>query len=517
MASSRVDAPLQTPFFTESFSFDSEMYSMGYLFVTGATGLLGRYLLKDLIESNMSLAVLVRSGRRATAAQRVECAMAYWEEKLGRSLPRPVVLEGDITEPDLGLDARSLRWIAENCDALLHNAASLTFESTSANSEPWRSNVQGTRHVLELCRSAGIKKFHHVSTAYVCGQRQGRILESELDEGQELSNDYERSKIQAEKMVRSSDFLEELTVYRPAIIIGDSQSGYTTTYHGFYAPLQVCHTIVRAQTPNETGWFPANARFALFGHESKNLVPVDWVSAVMSWIISNPSLHGKTYHLTPQHPVTIRLVGDVLEAAAGYYGTKLEGPNQDVSGLTEHEVMFRNFISVYNSYWKDDPTFDFSNTRHAAPHLPCPHVDRAMLLKLADYAVKSNFASPRDRPIEFACDLAAMLEPLLEAGAEADDETWRLGVRVTGQGGGDWSLLLSPEALTAAELGLHPQARAWVECEIDTIAALIAGQLTPQQAIASNQIVLHGDSTARHAAELALRHLCEFCQVRVEA
>ena len=108
------------------------------------------------------------------------------------------MLEGDITEPDLGLDARSMRWVAENCDTMLHNAASLTFQSTSRHSEPWRSNVEGTRHVLDMCRNAGIRRFHHVSTAYVCGLRQGRILESETDVGQKMSNDYEQSKLQAE-------------------------------------------------------------------------------------------------------------------------------------------------------------------------------------------------------------------------------------------------------------------------------------------------------------------------------
>ena len=109
------------------------------------------------------------------------------------------------------------------------------------------------QHVLELCRNAGIRNFHHVSTAYVCGLRQGRILESELDVGQKMSNDYEQSKLQAEKMVRSADFLDSLTVHRPAIIIGDSTNGYTTTYHGFYAPLQAVYTMAQTFDRNADG------------------------------------------------------------------------------------------------------------------------------------------------------------------------------------------------------------------------------------------------------------------------
>ena len=54
-------------------------------------------------------------------------------------------------------------------------------------------------------------------------------------------------------MVREADFLEPPTVYRPSIIIGDSRTGMTTTYHGYYAALQLAHTLVKAHPPNETG------------------------------------------------------------------------------------------------------------------------------------------------------------------------------------------------------------------------------------------------------------------------
>src|SRR5258708_31629531 len=129
---------------------------MPYLFLTGAQGLLGRYLSKDLTLAGVPVAVLVRPSRRATARHRVESVMCYWDVLLGRSLPRPVVLEGDITEPDLGLDARGMRWVAENCNCVLHNAASLTFQSTSPQSEPWRADGVGARHRPALCRNPGI-------------------------------------------------------------------------------------------------------------------------------------------------------------------------------------------------------------------------------------------------------------------------------------------------------------------------------------------------------------------------
>lgn len=494
---------------------------MPYVFLTGATGLLGRYLIKDLTGAGVSLAVLVRPSRRATTQHRLENVMCYWDGVLGRSLPRPVVLEGDITEPDLGLDARGMRWVAENCDTMLHNAASLTFQSTSRESEPWRSNVEGVRHVLEMCRNAGIRRFHHVSTAYVCGLRQGQILESELDVGQKMSNDYEQSKLQAETMVRSAEFLDSLTVHRPAIIVGDSTNGYTSTYHGFYAPLQAIFTMSQRETdPSATGHFGVSARFCLSGHETKNLVPVDWVSAVMSHIITHPEHHGKTYHLTPLHPVTARLLGDVYEEAIGFYGVRLEGGGQPLNGLSEYEQLFCDLIRLYSSYWKDDPTFDSTNTRAAAPHLPCPHVDRRMLLKMAEYATRVNFTSPRARPVEPKFDVSATLEPLLEAAQSSETVprgALRLGLRVTGHGGGDWSLIVKGNELTSADVGIHPKCTAVVECDVDAFGALTRGDAAVETALARGDIALRGDASARPQIITAFRHLAEFDQARALA
>jgi thioester reductase-like protein len=485
---------------------------MPYVFLTGATGLLGRYLIKDLILAGASMAVLVRPSRRATAQHRVENVMCYWDSVLGRPLPRPVVLEGDITEPDLGLDARSMRWVAENCDTMLHNAASLTFQSTSSTSEPWRSNLQGTQHVLELCRNAGIRNFQHVSTAYVCGLRQGRILENELDVGQKMSNDYEQSKLQAEKMVRSADFIDSLTVHRPAIIIGDSTNGYTTTYHGFYALLQAVYTIAQTFERNATGMQGVSARFGVSGHETKNLVPVDWVSAVMTHVISHPEHHGKTYHLTPQHPVVARLLAEIFEEAIGFYAVTLEGAGKPLAGLTEYEQLFCELISVYSSYWKDDPTFDAANTRAAAPHLPCPHVGRKLLLKMAEYATRVNFTSPRAKPIAPKFDVSAALEPFVDT-APAESRpgagTVRFGLRVTGHGGGDWSLVVNGAGITGADLGIHATCSAVVECDVDTFARLVKGASAVEPALAHGDLAVTGDASVRPHVIAAFRQLAD--------
>ena len=114
--------------------------------------------MKDLITRGVDMAVLVRPSRKQDPYQRIESAMRVWEQQLGRELPRPKVLSGDISSPDLGLSPDEIKWSAEHCSGMIHNAASLSFVSTGPDSEPWRSNVGGTKNVLDFCQQAERQK-----------------------------------------------------------------------------------------------------------------------------------------------------------------------------------------------------------------------------------------------------------------------------------------------------------------------------------------------------------------------
>ncbi len=378
--------------------FMSRMPSHRCILLTGATGLLGRFLLRDLSLQGLRVAVLIRDGTTDDAEGRMDGVIRDWREVAGVDVPRPVVLRGDIRSPGLGLSSAAREWIEESVDEVVHAAASLAFERRASDGEPYASNVGGTTGVLDLCRTTGIRRLHHVSTAYVCGQRRSRVLETELDVGQTPGNDYERSKIEAEKAVRAVDWLDKVTVHRPSIIVGDLVHGFTNTFHGFYKPLRIVQPFVESFLQAS---LPAGSLLdvlGMTGRERKNLVPVDWVSAVMVRIILDPSLHGGTYHLTSTRPTSVDLLCRVFEQMVVEMAerTKAAGGGRPASAFDPAALaqLFGDQMQVYRSYWRDDPEFDVAATSRAAPDLPAPALDEATIRRLCRFAIETGFRWP---------------------------------------------------------------------------------------------------------------------------
>ncbi len=471
---------------------------MAYTLMTGAVGFLGRYVLRDLLLAEVPVAVLVRDGKSESAQQRVETVMSHWEHELGRALPRPVLLPGDIDLPNLGLDTDGLDWVGQNCDALFHSAAKVTFNADTPEEDLWDTNVRGTENVVALCRTTGIGQLHHVSTAFVCGLRPGSILESELDLGQEYGNNYEKSKVAAEKIVHAAQDIDSVTIYRPAIIVGDSQTGYTTTFHGFYLPLRITHTLLSRVQLGDVSDIDLLDRLGLDGTERKNVVPVDWVSAMMTYFVTHPELHGQTYHLTSSTGVACRLMQDAFlatvrtSAEQGSY----DGPvSIDLESLAQLEEAFISQLEVYRSHWRNDPTFDARNTLAAVGHLPCPEIDRTMLDILSQYAIRTNFGWPRPKAVTADFDVGQHLHRDVSTQASQSTPAGEIrcvGLQVNGSGGGQWHLRFNRDGLIAVEPGLTADCVSTYYLNSTTFVALAQGRFTVEEAIATGRVVAFG-------------------------
>ena len=420
--------------------------SDSYLLLTGATGLLGRCLVRDLAATGRRLAVVVRAGRDGNAAERVDDLLADWHDVAGAEVDCPVVLQGDLASPSLGLDAAARGWVARNVGELIHSAASLSFHTRQSDGEPWRSNVEGSRQVVALCRETGIRRIHHVSSAYVCGLRTGTILETELDVGQTSGNDYERSKIVSETEVREADCFDCVTVHRPSIIVGDLVNGFTNTFHGFYKPLRIVQPFVEAFASADLPAGSLMEVLGMTGAERKNLVSVDWVSAAMTRIVNEAACHGRTYHLTNEDPTPVGTLsrvfeGLVVEMTEAIRRQQAERPT--ARGGFDPATLGRLFLDqmhVYRAYWRDDPRFDTRHTRQVLPDLPAPALDDASLRRLCRFAITAGFRwpiTPRTARPPVARDL---LVDLLGPAAFGSAPRTSFGLAVAGSGGGQWTV-----------------------------------------------------------------------------
>lgn len=483
------------------------------ILLTGATGLLGRSLLRDLAAAGRRVAVIVRGGKSADAATRVDELLRDWEEVSGAHVPCPVVLEGDLSVEGLGLATEQRAWIAANCSEVVHSAASLVFETKPGDGEPYTSNVGGTRNVLELCRTTGIRRLHHVSSAYVCGLRQGVILESELDVGQTSGNDYERSKILSEQAATGAEFLDVVTVHRPSIIVGDVVHGFTNTFHGFYRPLRIVMPFVEAFVDATLPRGSLLEVLGMDGRESKNLVPVDWVSAAMTRIILDESLHGRTYHLTSNAPTTVGTLCRVFEelvfelvaerrrqrttaVAAGDAPRVSLDADRDALGK-----MFLDQMDVYRAYWRDDPRFDATNTAAAVPGLPAPPVDDALIRRLCGFAIANRFRwPPIGRRPRTTCG-RTLLEGLLGSAEWTPPRGGTLvGLAATGPGGGQWTVAVEAGQPVGLHMGLPAGDVPTTWLAATALGDVLEGRTSLEVIHASGGLTIEGDPAGRQLA-----------------
>ena len=431
----------------------TEKLSRPYLLLTGGTGLVGQYLLKDFLCQDYRIAVIVRPHKKLSEVQRIESIMQRWEKQLGRCLPRPVVLCGNINQAGLGLGDEDQRWVAEHCYGILHNAAILQFAGKSKLHEPWFTNLGGTENVLASAKVWNIRHLHYVSTSYVCGKSNQVVKESELDQGQAFRNDYERSKYEAEKLVAKADHFDSKTIYRPAVIVGDSKTGFTSTYHGMFLYLRIFATLVPAQHTDQNGVHQTPIQLPMNGDEPRNLVPVDWVSSVICHLVQTEASHNRTYHLVPDECSTAR---QFIDACCEYYnsgGVEFVGVGQSVTGVSKFADLFFENARVYEEYLTTDPLFDKSNVEKFAGHLRCPAIDATMIKQFIKFGEENRWGKNRspvpqadvwfhqqlDRLSDVVTRVFANWPGLDLTGSEG--RRIEVGLNVLGRGGGQWTLV----------------------------------------------------------------------------
>lgn len=265
--------------------------------ITGSTGLIGRELVERLIDRGGKLVLLVRSGSIERNAELFDS----WRLRAERRSASIEVRPGDVTRPGLGLD--------EDLDRIDHVYHLAGYYDVAGDTERMQSvNVEGTRHLLEALERAKFDGvLHHVSSVAVAGNFAGEFAEDSLDQGQGFDHPYHRSKYDAEQLVRESSL--RYHIYRPSAVVGHSRTGAMDRVDGPYFLFKAVQKLGYALP----GWFPMVG----WTHEPVNMVPVDWVAAVLDVVGHQPDHDGETFHVVDPEPLTMPQLFNQLADIAG--------------------------------------------------------------------------------------------------------------------------------------------------------------------------------------------------------
>lgn len=277
------------------------------IFFTGYPGFIGRWQVRSILadDPEVEFIFLVQEKFLGRAAE--DIAELEREGKAERGSLRAVV--GDVTDPRLGLSDESYESLTSWATEVWHLAGA--FDLNVPEGVARRVNYWGVRHIVDFCKAcADLRCLVHFSSVVVHAEREGLILEDELDAGQELINNYFMTKFWGEVEVRRA-MREGLPaiIIRPAGVMGDSKTGETDKFDNIYLTFGVLTLLGRFKVP------PV---YLGEGKARPNFIPVDYMVDAVTAITRNPAAVGRCFHVVDPDPPTAREIFDVIyELTAG--------------------------------------------------------------------------------------------------------------------------------------------------------------------------------------------------------
>ena len=316
------------------------------LFITGFPGFIANRLLERLACKDCDFILLVQPSLRLRAVEEI----ARIAQLSGKSVDDFKIVEGDISQPGLALNAADVELVQQQTTRVFHLAA--VYDLAVPKDLAMRVNAGGTRNVVELARAIPrLRQFHHVSTCYVAGKREGVILETELRHDAGYRNFYEESKYLAEMEVQSAKNDLPVTIHRPAVVCGDSKSGETGKYDGVY---YLIHYLL--------SWPSVLSTINIGNHKvSLNLVPVDFVVDAMAAVAFDEQAIGKTLQLADPAPLTTNQLFNSIAKSIDGHRSKITAPaswvrfilmlppSPRITGLPHHAVPYFFVKQLYDS------------------------------------------------------------------------------------------------------------------------------------------------------------------------
>jgi dTDP-4-dehydrorhamnose reductase len=369
---------------------------MATILLTGITGAVGSSLAPLLKKRGHELICLVRGSNPAIRLG-----------KIHGDINNSIILNGDITLPNLGICNLEMQHWRGKIDEVFHCASSVKFDEALAN-ETTFVNIHGTQNVLDFAKDMKIPEVHYVSTAYVAGDAEV-FSEHDMDIGQKCRNVYERTKLEAEKLVKNWKFGNH-SIYRLGIVVGDTVTGYTPSFNGFYVfasrywQLKQMLACKRADLgenkaneicfkPNGILSLPVWARFS--PESTLNIVPIDWASEMLAKLAGIPA-DGHVFHVVHPEPPKVLWLNDVSLRHLGItdfrYGIPPDSHGSK-SLLGKLQKILDRGIAPYIPYIDHEAKFEVSNLPRVLgrDYVPPHIVDEPLIGKWLDYAISAGF------------------------------------------------------------------------------------------------------------------------------
>ncbi len=332
------------------------------IFLTGAAGLIGGEVAARLIAAGHQVTALVHSNREIRSNRGTAAAVTE-------------IVAGDVAQPRFGLDKPSFARLTADHDLLIHCAATVRFDLDDAAYAA--TNIGGAAHAAEFAHH-GDMSLLHVSTAYVCGARDGVIRENDPLPENGFKNGYEKSKAAAERLIRASGV--PCAIARPSIVVGESVSGAIRQFDTTYAAFKL---IAEGRVRH----MPARSGATL------DFVPLDHVAGGLVQIAqSMPDAVGGTFHLVSGQPIPVEDFTAAIAAFPQFHCPALVEPEAFDPALLPplERRLYKRVAGLYASYFQRNPHFDARAARELTGCI-CPQTGAAYLHRLISYCIDTGF------------------------------------------------------------------------------------------------------------------------------
>jgi len=365
---------------------------------TGATGFIGSHIIERLMseERNEEYLLLAR-GDETEVEKKLEQKFSLISLGLDNNYHYRVI-QGDVTKENITEEN-----LPSKMHVIWHCAGALSFKQEDAGLDD-QVNVEGTKNMLTLAEKHEVEEFHFVSTAYVCGNREGVIMEDELDVRQKFNNPYEATKFEAEKLVREWGKENNISVfiYRPSIVIGDFYTGRAFNFSGYYTMVRsflsqkkiIVRILERDGEDLRKLGIKLNGTHLIFPvrlpcqlETPMNFIPINFLVDMITGI-ARRGVPG-TYHIVNPSPPSFWELATFSLDIMGIKGVKLVGSMPDDLNKVEDDLYEK--IWVYFPYLKNNQFFDYTNTKTALGYIPEMPITRSLLERIIGYVVQSDF------------------------------------------------------------------------------------------------------------------------------